>query len=184
MPKAPLHPCSYPGCNNLVEAGRCDQHKVTADQTWQRDAERQGLYGRRWKRIRAAHLAVNPWCVRCLEDGEYIPATDVDHIVDHKGDVELFYKGDLQSLCHKHHSEKTVTENAPGGVKNYHLGDRTAHGASDAKKVPNVGNSELSGPQVRQPGEQLRKPGEQTRQTGNQMRRPGVDNPIGGRKVC
>ena len=183
MPISPLRPCSYPGCSNLVEAGRCEQHRVTADQTWQRDPERQSLYGRRWRKIRVVHLAANPWCVRCLEDGVYNPATDVDHKVDHKGDVELFYRGELQSLCHKHHSEKTAMENTLGGVKKIERGGRTAHGASDAKNNPNVGNSELSGPQVRQPGEQLRKPAEQTRQTGNQLKQTGIDNPIGGRKL-
>jgi 5-methylcytosine-specific restriction protein A len=163
VPNAPLRPCSYPGCSNLVEAGRCDQHKVTADQTWQRDPERQSLYGRRWRKIRAAHLAAEPWCVRCLEEGAYIPATDVDHIVDHKGDVESFYKGELQSLCHAHHSEKTATENTQGGVKKFELGGRTAHWASNAKNYPNVGNSEL---------------------TGGSKLQAGIDRPVGGRKLA
>ena len=175
MPKAPLRPCSYPGCSNLVEAGRCDQHKVTPDQTWQRDPERQRLYGHRWKRIRAAHLAANPWCVRCLEDGIYTPATDVDHIVDHKGDVERFFKGKLQSLCHKHHSVKTANENTQGGVKKFHRGDRTARGASDAKNNPNVGNSEVTD-ESKIKGSLLAPPIRSVR--------VGIDRPVGGRKLA
>ena len=163
MPKAPLHPCSYPGCNNLVEEGRCDLHKVTTDQTWQRDPQRQALYGRRWKKIRAAHLAGSPWCVRCLEDGIYTPATDVDHIVDHKGDPELFYTGALQSLCHKHHSEKTIAENPRGGVKKFCGRSGQRRRATDTKKVPNVGNSEF---------------------IGNSKLQNGIDHPVIGRKLA
>jgi len=43
------------------------------------------------------------------------PATDVDHIVPHKGNWELFLGGEnfenLAGLCHAHHSEKTAKEN-------------------------------------------------------------------------
>lgn len=145
MPKAPLKPCAYPGCKELVVSGRCAEHRVSVDRTWKRDPDRQALYGRRWRRIRAAHLAENPWCVVCMAAGVYTPATEVDHVVDHKGNVESFYQGELQSLCKKHHSEKTVRENVPGGSKNYETGGRTARGANDAKKNPNVGNSELIG---------------------------------------
>ena len=39
------------------------------------------------------------------------PATDVDHIRDHKGDWGLFTdRENLQSLCHSCHSRKTAAE--------------------------------------------------------------------------
>jgi 5-methylcytosine-specific restriction endonuclease McrA len=40
-----------------------------------------------------------------------VEATEADHIVPHRGDVKLFMHGDLQSLCHRCHSKKTMTEN-------------------------------------------------------------------------
>lgn len=44
------------------------------------------------------------------------PATDVDHVIAHRGNWDLFLGGDenysnLQGLCHAHHSEKTAQEN-------------------------------------------------------------------------
>ena len=38
-------------------------------------------------------------------------ATDVDHVEDHKGNWEKFIDRDnLQSLCHRCHSRKTMRE--------------------------------------------------------------------------
>jgi 5-methylcytosine-specific restriction protein A len=41
-----------------------------------------------------------------------VQATDVDHVVPHRGDIKLFMTGELQSLCHSCHSRKTIAENA------------------------------------------------------------------------
>jgi 5-methylcytosine-specific restriction protein A len=60
--------------------------------------------------MRIAQLAKEPWCAECLKLGEYTPATDVDHIERHNGDLKKFYSGKLQSLCHSHHSQKTAEE--------------------------------------------------------------------------
>ena len=66
-----------------------------------------------WKRMRAAHLASEPWCRACAERGILTPATEVDHIEAHRGDYELFANDDnLQSLCHRCHSRKTMREMA------------------------------------------------------------------------
>jgi 5-methylcytosine-specific restriction protein A len=44
-------------------------------------------------------------------------ATDLDHIVPHKGDMVLFWSpGNWQSLCHACHSRKTMMED--GGMGN------------------------------------------------------------------
>ena len=44
-------------------------------------------------------------------------ATDVDHIVPHRGDARLLYdENNLQSLCKSCHSRKTATED--GGFGN------------------------------------------------------------------
>ncbi|WP_343073149.1 HNH endonuclease signature motif containing protein [Salicibibacter cibarius] len=57
-------------------------------------------------------LRRNPLCVHCEEDGLLTPATEVDHIVPHKGDKELFWdsENNWQSLCKSCHSIKTNKE--------------------------------------------------------------------------
>ena len=63
------------------------------------------------KRLRPDQLAKEPWCAECGRIGLRVRATDVDHIVDHKGDPELFFDpGNLQSLCHSCHSRKTMQD--------------------------------------------------------------------------
>ena len=54
----------------------------------------------RWKKLRMMHLRRFPLCTQCLEQGINTPATDVDHIVPHNGNLSLMYDLDnLQSLC-------------------------------------------------------------------------------------
>ena len=62
-------------------------------------------YGHRWRQARAAFLASHPACVApgCTQ-----PATDVDHIVPHKGDYALMWtETNWQPLCSACHSKKT-----------------------------------------------------------------------------
>ncbi|MAT45355.1 MAG: HNH endonuclease [Anaerolineaceae bacterium] len=108
MPSRTLKPCTYPGCDQLVKSGRCEAHQQP--RVIQRDPERQRLYGRKWQKRRAAHLAKHPWCELCLADGIYTPATDVHHTIPHRGDVKLFWSSPLESLCHSCHSRETVRE--------------------------------------------------------------------------
>jgi len=71
------------------------------------------LYGTaRWRTLREYHLSVEPLCRFCLEREIVEPATVVDHIVPHKGDVTLFHDPDnLSSLCkHCHDSIKQRME--------------------------------------------------------------------------
>lgn len=127
-----LHQCVYPGCRTLVSKDDryCSRHRERGealDQT--RKAEREERrrkrvgsassrgYGYAWKKRREAFLRENPLCVECLKRGLYVPATDVDHIVPHKGDMEKFWDWDnLQALCHECHSRKTARED--GGFGN------------------------------------------------------------------
>lgn len=65
-------------------------------------------YGRRWQVARLMYLKNNPLCVKCKEKGRIVPATIVDHIIPHKGDMGLFWKMDnWMSLCVTHHAIKT-----------------------------------------------------------------------------
>ena len=117
MPYKPKVPCGHPGCPNLIPAGQkyCEQHKQPESM---RPSRLNGnLYATaRWKRLRQRVLAAEPFCRECMKAGKATIATDVDHIVDHKGDEGLFWDEDnLQPLCHSHHSKKTRDEHPQGG---------------------------------------------------------------------
>ena len=111
MPSRPNTPCRHPGCAALVPYGTkfCDRHKPLHPEEVRPAADRG--YGRAWQKARKRYLAANPLCVECMKEGRYTRATDVDHIVPHRGDSKLFWdEGNWQALCHKHHSIKTRNE--------------------------------------------------------------------------
>ena len=119
----PKRPCRAPGCNALTSETYCAAHKrqrekKTTPKSWHR------LYGdpaSGWQRLRGEQLLREPWCRSCAASGLRVRATEVDHIRPHRGDRALFSDPDnLQSLCHRCHSRKTMAENAevfrrPGG---------------------------------------------------------------------
>jgi 5-methylcytosine-specific restriction enzyme A len=73
-------------------------------------------YGYKWQQARAGYLAKHPLCVECEKEGRVVAATDVDHIIPHKGDMVLFWDSDnWQPLCKSHHSEKTAREDGGFG---------------------------------------------------------------------
>ena len=84
------------------------------DASWRKDKRSAAArgYGKAWQRARAAHLAANPLCKRCLRDGLIVQATVVDHVVPHLGDQILFWnERNWQSLCsHCHSSDKQMLE--------------------------------------------------------------------------
>lgn len=109
----PLRRCLHPGCSVLTSSGYCPDHKPRHNRTqsvdwhsWYRDPRY------RWQRRRDDQLAKEPFCRECARRGLRVKATEVDHIIPHRGDLGLFCNGELQSLCHKCHSRKTVAENA------------------------------------------------------------------------
>jgi 5-methylcytosine-specific restriction enzyme A len=67
---------------------------------------------------RLSQLTKNPLCAFCMKLGKIIPATVADHIIPHRGDLDLFWFGELQSLCATCHS-KTKAEIERDG---YHSG--------------------------------------------------------------
>lgn len=114
MAMKPRRPCRHPGCCALVPGGYCEAHKP-------RDRDRRGEEARSWRwmyqtdawrlDLRPGQLLREPLCRACAQRGLRTPATDVDHIRDHKGDWALFTdRGNLQSLCHSCHSRKTMAE--------------------------------------------------------------------------
>lgn len=111
MPRFPDHPCRHPGCPKLVPKGKkyCDEHLGLHPEEI-RSAAGRG-YGTQWNKARKRFLKRNPLCVECMKAGRYVKATDVDHIVPHRGDAQLFWDEDnWQALCHHCHSVKTGRE--------------------------------------------------------------------------
>lgn len=115
MPNAAPRPCTHPGCGVLVRdgSGRCDKHKRA--EAKQLD-ERRGTaasrgYGYKWQQAREAYLREHPLCKRHEDKGQLVPATVVDHIIPHKGDMSLFWRrSNWQSLCKPCHDLKTATQ--------------------------------------------------------------------------
>lgn len=113
MPNKPLRPCRHAGCCELTKTGYCAAH-MPKRSGGERSAEAKAwhrLYNLpQWtEELRPAQLLRQPWCEECAKRGQRVRATDVDHIRDHKGNLELFADANnLQSLCHSCHSSKTM----------------------------------------------------------------------------
>lgn len=59
---------------------------------------------RAWRAKREAQLRAEPLCKLCALRGLTQIATVADHVVPHRGDLDLFWNGELQSLCQTCHS--------------------------------------------------------------------------------
>ena len=109
----PKRPCMYPNCNQLVDMKSrfCERHKPKE----KRPSAAERGYDSKWVKARKSYLAKHPMCVACERQGILTMATDVDHIIAHRGDKRLFWDSqNWQSLCHSCHSKKTQQENNGG----------------------------------------------------------------------
>lgn len=60
---------------------------------------------------RRQQLTAHPLCKMCQAEGKATAATIADHVTPHRGDEALFWNGELQSLCKRHHdSDKALIE--------------------------------------------------------------------------
>lgn len=103
--------CRYAGCGKAIDDyGYCEKHKEIAKRQEKRTVSAyKHLYGWQWQKIRARYLKENPLCVICYTKKIITPATVVDHIDPHKGDVIKFWDEDnYQSLCKSCHDYKTA----------------------------------------------------------------------------
>lgn len=74
-------------------------------------------YGHKWRQARLGHLRSHPLCAKCLKQNLTTAATVVDHVIPHKGDMELFWdRTNWQSLCEPHHSGTKQAEEKRGRV--------------------------------------------------------------------
>jgi 5-methylcytosine-specific restriction protein A len=63
-----------------------------------------------WQRRRADQLQSHPLCCRCLAEGVTTEATVANHKRPHRGDWELFMRGELESVCKPHHDSEVQRE--------------------------------------------------------------------------
>lgn len=113
------HICRHPSCGKLIDdAGYCPSH-VRVEQKRadaQRGSSSERGYNYRWQKARQTFLRANPLCRHCTKLGMVRAATEVDHVIPHRGDQELFWNTDnWQGLCKPCHSRKTAREDGGYG---------------------------------------------------------------------
>ena len=110
----PPKACFYQGCPNVTHNTYCPTHTKQQDTAYrrQRGSSNKRGYTYRWGKERDAYLIRNPLCEECLNKHDVIrSATEVDHIIPHKGDMRLFWDvSNWQGLCKSCHSKKTAEE--------------------------------------------------------------------------
>lgn len=83
--------------------------------TDRRDANRHLLYNYRWQKESQQFLAEHPLCqcTQCDEGRIRIkPATVVDHVIPHEGNLDLFWdRNNWQAMAKECHDLKTAREN-------------------------------------------------------------------------
>lgn len=105
--------CAKGGCFKPTSSRFCDDHKRPPRAPKARSKTKR-LYGRRWRKASRVFLEDHPLCARCWPD--IVEATVVDHIIPHKGDMELFWDGsNWQTLCTRCHNQKTANEDGGFG---------------------------------------------------------------------
>ena len=63
---------------------------------------------KRWRQIRERIAREDPYCTLCQREGVKRLWEEVDHVVPHGGDLDLFWdEANLQGLCRPHHALKT-----------------------------------------------------------------------------
>lgn len=106
MPAAMKRLCNKVGCGQYAEkGGYCTDHGQIRISV--KIPERHRLYDRRWRMRRQVYLSDYPWCEDCMAVDVYEAATEIHHLIPHRGDGELFITGKLVGLCKRCHSRRT-----------------------------------------------------------------------------
>jgi 5-methylcytosine-specific restriction enzyme A len=100
-----MRECAAPGCHVLVAKGRCAAHRL-AYETQRRSPSARG-YDHAWLSMRARVLREEWSCRICEADAKW--NDHVDHVVPlARGGTNE--RENLQRLCHRCHSVKTLRE--------------------------------------------------------------------------
>lgn len=107
-PKA-LKPCRKVGLSHIsIMAKRPDYRSEEAK------AYRHLYWTQRWRKKAKAQREEEPLCRRCAARGLIVPATVANHIIPHRGDLTLFWEGELESTCAPCHDGVIAFEEARG----------------------------------------------------------------------
>lgn len=114
--------CREPSCVGYAVHGSpyCSQHAAAHARAFRLSEHRKAaarLYRTgQWQALRRQQLTMQPFCAECQRAGRYTLASEVDHVVPHRNDEQLFFDAvNLQSLCHSCHSIKTAREDGGFG---------------------------------------------------------------------
>lgn len=125
MPWASKRPCRGRGghCFNLSEKdGLCRaclkdrERERRRTETWRKVRGPRGgtvdIYQTpEWKAASKDYLQQHPLCVTCLAEERTEPSTLVDHVIPHRGNMQLFWDPEnWQAQCASCHSKKTAKE--------------------------------------------------------------------------
>lgn len=89
--KPPVH--RPPGVGDRKQQRR-DYDRDRNKQSWRR-----WYWTSAWRKKAKAQLAAEPLCANCLKHGRITAATVADHPIPHRGNYDLFWNQELQSLC-------------------------------------------------------------------------------------
>lgn len=106
--------CVEPQCPELTDETRCEKHRLEKRRREDRRRVRTQNYGdAQWRKTRAAFLRLHPVCQD--PEGCIKRATDVHHLdgLGHAGPKGHDF-GNLEALCHSHHSRRTAKEKPAG----------------------------------------------------------------------
>ncbi len=118
MPNKPMTICTYPGCNTLVLAGRCERHPYPRQPDMRPNSSQRG-YGAAWQQIRRAFLMANPYCQENRKCRPPTKATEVDHDTPRRqGGTDDW--DNLRAMCKPCHSSKTAREDTPRRGGRFH----------------------------------------------------------------
>ena len=131
--------CTAPQCNAIVDhnndgsSPRCEKHQRKYDTLDKKEAQRRyehhyddkgrNIYSTwRWKKLRAAKVAINPLCEHCEKLGIATKVQEVDHKHEIEDGGAVWDIENLQSLCKRHHLIKTDKAKAERNKKRDRFG--------------------------------------------------------------
>ena len=93
---------------------RADKRRTDDQARRARAPWRKWYFTKAWKLRRLRQLARVSWCEPCKRLGKSRPATVANHKIPHRGDRELFFRGELESACKQCHDQAIQREELEG----------------------------------------------------------------------